>query len=134
MWKCIKMPTIHCQKPVPETKKVTDFLAEITDSRLGNAKDLILGDPNKLQNFEACQQYLKTLVYNKTTQEKHERQISGAQLQQGQGKGKGGDGKSKNTNGKRSSDGIDDSKVVAKQYTRAEWFKLTPEQRKKKRS
>jgi len=121
-------------EPVPETKKVTDFLAEITDSRLGNAKDLILGDPNKLQNFEACQQYLKTLVYNKTTQEKHERQISGDQLQQGQGKGKGGDGKSKNTNGKRSSDGIDDSKVVAKQYTRAEWFKLTPEQRKKKRS
>jgi hypothetical protein len=118
-------------EPVPETKKVTDFLAGITDSRLGNAKDLILGDPNKLQNFEACQQYLKTLVYNKTTQEKHERQISGAQLQQGQGKGKGGDGKSKNTNGKRSSDGIDDSKVVAKQYTRAEWFKLTPEQRKK---
>jgi hypothetical protein len=60
---------------VPETKKVTDFLAGISDSRLSNAKDLILGDPDKLQNFEACQQYLKTLVYNKATQEKHERQI-----------------------------------------------------------
>jgi len=78
---------------------VTDFLAGITDSRLSNAKDLFLGDPDRLQNFEACQQYLKTLVYNKTTQEKHERQISAAQ--QGSGKGKGEDGKSKNSNGKR---------------------------------
>jgi hypothetical protein len=63
-------------EPVPETKKVTDFLAGITDVRLSNAKDLILGDTQKLQNFELCQQYLKTLVYNKTTQEKHEHQVS----------------------------------------------------------
>jgi hypothetical protein len=55
---------------VPETKKVTDFFAGITDSRLSNAKDLILGNPDKLQNFEACQQFLKTLVYNKAAQEK----------------------------------------------------------------
>jgi hypothetical protein len=64
---------------VPETKKVTDFLAGITDPRLSNAKDLILGDIAKLQDFEACQQYLKTLVYNKTTQEKHERNIASVQ-------------------------------------------------------
>jgi hypothetical protein len=86
-------------EPVPETKKVTDFLAGITDSCLGNAKDIILGDPNRLQNFEACQQYFKTLVYNKTTQEKHERQISG--IQQGsENKVKNGEGKTKNANGK----------------------------------
>jgi len=48
------------EEPVPETKKVTDFLAGITDTHLSNAKDLILGDPQKLQNFELCQQYLKT--------------------------------------------------------------------------
>ena len=65
------------QETVPETKKVTDFLSGITDPRLMNAKDLVLGDPVKLQNFEACQQYLKTLVYNKATQDKHERNISG---------------------------------------------------------
>jgi len=49
---------------VPETKKVTDFLAGITDSRLSGAKDLVLGDAQKLQDFEACQQYFKTIVYN----------------------------------------------------------------------
>jgi len=83
---------------VPETKKVTDFLAGITDSSLANAKDLILGDPNKLENFEACQQYLKTLVYNKTTQVPHERQVSG--LNQGGNKvpGKVNDNKMKGTN------------------------------------
>jgi hypothetical protein len=115
---------------VPETKKVTDFLAGITDSRLSNAKDLILGDPDKLQNFEACQQYLKTLVYNKVTQEKHERQISG--IHQDQGKFKDDGGKLKNGGGKRKGGGvIDDGKVVARQYTRAKWFKLTPDQRKR---
>jgi hypothetical protein len=115
---------------VPETKKVTDFLAGITDSRLSNAKDLILGDPDKLQNFEACQQYLKTLVYNKVTQEKHERQISG--IHQDQGKFKDDGGKLKNRGGKRKGGGvIDDGKVVARQYTRAKWFKLTPDQRKR---
>ena len=70
---------------------MTDFLAGIIYSRLSNAKDLILGDPDRLQNFEAYQQYLKTLVYNKTMQEKHEQQISAAQ--QGSGKGEGEDGK-----------------------------------------
>lgn len=68
---------LDLNEPVPETKKVTDFLAGITNPRLSNAKDLILGDTQKLQSFEICQQYLKTLVYNKTTQEKHERQVSG---------------------------------------------------------
>lgn len=100
---------------------------------MANAKDLILGDPQKLENFEACQQYLKTLVYNKTTQEKHERQVSG--LQQGLDNIPSKDNnsnKSKNTNGKRPSgnDGRG-GKVVARQYTKAEWAKLTPEQRAK---
>jgi hypothetical protein len=118
---------------VPETKKVTDFLAGITDSRLANAKDLILGDPAKLENFEACQQYLKMLVYNKTTQEKHERQISGLQ-QGGKSKtaGKDDEVKNKSPGGKRAGGPEGDgAKIVARQYTKAEWSKFTPEQRAK---
>jgi hypothetical protein len=118
---------------VPETKKVTDFLASITDSRISNAKDLILGDPNKLQNFEACQQYLKTLVYNKATQEKHERHISGLLQEQGKTPNKPDGGRDKNQTGKRPGGGnnADNGKVVAHQYTKAEWAKLTPDQRAK---
>jgi chitodextrinase len=68
---------------VPETKKVADFLARITDTKLSTAKDLKLG------NFDACQQYLKTLVYNKATQDTHEWNVSGVQGGNGKGKGKG---------------------------------------------
>jgi hypothetical protein len=119
-------------EPVPETKKVTDFLTGITDSRLSNAKDLILGDPNKLQNFEACQQYLKTLVYNKATQEKHQRQISGLGQNQDKSTNKTEDGKGKTCGGKQANGGTPEGgKVVARQYTKAEWSKLTPEQRAK---
>mmetsp|Transcript_680 Transcript_680/g.982 ORF Transcript_680/g.982 Transcript_680/m.982 type:complete len:243 (-) Transcript_680:729-1457(-) len=64
-------------EPVPETKKVTGFLAGINDPCLANSKDLVLADATKLNDFEACQQYFKTLIFNKTTQEKLKRQISG---------------------------------------------------------
>jgi hypothetical protein len=83
------------EETVPETKKVTDFLAGVSDPKLINAKDLILGDIAKLTSFEACQQYLKTLVYNKATQDKHERNVSGLSGKdpsnnKRKGRGKGG--------------------------------------------
>jgi hypothetical protein len=113
-------------EPVPETKMVTDFLAGITDPRLSNAKHLNLGDAQKLQNFEACQQYLKTLVYNKTTQEKHERQIFGVH----QGKGVRDRGpkseKGKTLNGKTQTSG-----VSARTFSKEEWSKLTDDERTK---
>ncbi len=65
------------EEPIPETKKVTDFLAGITDPRLNTSKDLILGDPAKLNNFETCQQYLKTVSFTKANQDILQRNISG---------------------------------------------------------
>ncbi len=103
---------------VPEPKKVTDFLAGITDPRLYGAKDLVLGNAQKLQDFEACQQYFKSLVYNKTTQERHERQISGL--------------KQLNKNGKRrGSEEKHTTEVTARTYSREEWSKFSNEQRDK---
>jgi hypothetical protein len=108
-------------EPVPETKKVTDFLAGITDLCLSNVKDLILGDTQKLQSFKICQQYLKTLVYNKSTQEKHERQISGLDRQRDGGKVR------------RTSDASPGktSGITARMYTHEEWSKLSKEEREK---
>jgi hypothetical protein len=108
-------------EPVPKTKKVTDFLAGITDSRLSNAKDLILGDMQKLQSFKICQQYLKTVVYNKSTQEKHERQISGLDRQRDGGKVR------------RTSDASPGktSGMTARTYTREELSILSKEEREK---
>jgi len=115
------------QETVPENKKVTDFLSGITDPRLMNAKDLVLGDPVKLQNFEACQQYLKTLVYNKATQDKHERNISGLITDP-----KGGGKNNNKKRGKSDSDKASTNKdILVRNYTKEEWFKLSKEQRER---
>jgi hypothetical protein len=116
---------LNLNEPVPETKKVTDFLAGITDPRLSNAKDLILGDAQKLQDFESCQQYLKTLIYNKSTQEKHERQVSGVRQD-----------KSTSYKGRRVDEGNKHSSsesniITARTYTQEEWSKLTNKEREK---
>jgi hypothetical protein len=111
---------------VPETtKKVTDFLAGITDPHLSNTMDLILGDAQRLQDFEICQQYMKTLIYNKTTQEKHERQISGVcqGKQSSSYKGRCLNGSNKDNSPKGKGD------VTARTYTQDEWSKLTDGER-----
>jgi hypothetical protein len=51
-----------CQKPVPEPKKVTDFLARITESSLGNGLLFVYSNPNLLGNFDDCQKYLQTIA------------------------------------------------------------------------
>jgi L-rhamnose mutarotase len=43
-----------------ESKKVQDFLRGIEDSSFATFKGIVLGDNTKLENFELCQQYLKT--------------------------------------------------------------------------
>ncbi len=110
---------------VPETKKVADFLAGISDPRLATAKDLTLGDTAKLGDFEACQQYLKALVYNTATQDTHERNVSG--LQSGNPKGNGKRNGKKRQGSSKSNAGD----VTARSYTRDEWMKVTKEQREK---
>jgi hypothetical protein len=49
-------------EPIAETKKVDDFLKGITDPRLTTYKQIIDSDQSKLNDFEACAQYLKTSV------------------------------------------------------------------------
>jgi hypothetical protein len=56
---------------VPESKKkVTDFLAGISDPILKTGKDVVLGDPVKLADFTECQQYLSTQAVNTSNQTK----------------------------------------------------------------
>jgi hypothetical protein len=55
---------LELDEPVPETKKVRDFMDGIRDPKLENALSHILGDRMKLESFEECQQYLKTVVEN----------------------------------------------------------------------
>jgi hypothetical protein len=101
-------------------KKVTDFLAGIGNPRLTNAKDLVLADPAKLHDFEVCQQFLKTLIYNKTTQEKHERNIGAVS-----GGSKPNNKPAKHGGGKRART---DEQNLVRSYSREEWMKLSEEQ------
>ena len=112
------------EEPIAETKKVSDFLAGITDPRLNTAKDLVMGDRAKLDNFEACQQYLKTISFTKANQDILQRNISntntGGQPRGSKRGGKGGGGGG--------------GKALGRSYTNEEWQKLTPEQRDKIRA
>lgn len=49
---------LDCGEPVPETKKVTDFISRITDPTLQAAISNVWGDQTKLSSFTECHQYL----------------------------------------------------------------------------
>jgi hypothetical protein len=49
-------------EPVSKSKKVTNFLAGITAPSLTTAKENVIGDVTKLENFDACQQYMKQIL------------------------------------------------------------------------
>ena len=75
---------------VAETKKVTDFMNGITDPTLVQAKTVVNGDQEKLENFEACQQYFLTVhSAAKTETQDDSRKIAAASTTPSKGKGKG---------------------------------------------
>ncbi len=53
-----------CNEPIPETKKVSDFLAGINDSSLEAGITCVLSDDRYSDSFESTQQFLGTLVAN----------------------------------------------------------------------
>ena len=126
-----------CNEAIPETKKVTDFLASITDPRLDNAKDLILGNAMYLTSFTEMQQYIVTLVSNKKTQSSRERQISEVDIRHGgQHKGgkKGGKGGRKGGGRKGGQDDGGELKIHSGTYSRKEWQQLGTEGQNKVRA
>jgi hypothetical protein len=61
---------LELEEPVPKMKKVQDFLSGIMESCLQVGKDIVLGTPLYLQDFEECQQDLSALVSNTSAQAK----------------------------------------------------------------
>jgi hypothetical protein len=68
-------------EPIAESKKVDDFLKGITDPRLTTNKQIIDSDQTKLNNFEACAQYLKTSVLRTTIRNPDNRHIAAFMMQ-----------------------------------------------------
>ena len=57
------------QEPMPETKKVSDFMKGVKDTKLSVGKTVVDGENHKLTDFKACQQYFATLVVNGNTRD-----------------------------------------------------------------
>jgi hypothetical protein len=62
-----------CKEPVPETKKVTDFIAGISDPTLSAGLANVYGDVAKLADFTLCQQYLQTIVSSTSVHKRNQR-------------------------------------------------------------
>ncbi len=109
-----------CDEPMPETRKVSDFIAGISDAGLEAGITCVLSDDRYSDDFEATQQFLGTLVANQAIHRQgkrggnEDRKVASSSS----GGAKGG-GKSKKN--KR--------KIEARFYSNAEWSKLTPEER-----
>ena len=104
-----------CLEPVPETKKVTDFLGGITDPSLGVGLANIYGDMNKLISFEVCQQYLSTLVASTSV---HKRNLQAMRGVSALGETDGGGGNKK-------------PKLEARDYPLHQWKLFSPDEQKK---
>ena len=128
------------KEPIPETKKVTDFLKNINDSRLVNAKDHIAGDLSKLESFEKCQQYLKQILSNYAVTTEDQRKVAAVGHADHGGSKKEGNKKStasaqQGKKRKKREDDSDEEKVTvhAGYYSSKDYGKLTAKQRQEVR-
>jgi ribosomal protein L19E len=111
-----------CNEPMPETKKVSDFLAGISDSALDSGITCVLSDDRYSDDFEATQQFLGTLVANQIVHRQgkrggdEERNASSIEANSKGAKKNNGKGKTK-------------KRIEARFYDNEEWSKLTSEER-----
>ena len=114
-----------CNEAMPETKKVSDFIAGISDPTLDAGITCILSEDRYSGNFEATQQFLGTLVANQAVHRQgkrgasEDRKVAATSSAVGATKGTGKGSKGKG--GKQ--------KIENRYYPKAEWFKLTREER-----
>jgi len=119
-------------EPIPETKKVQDFLDGIKAAHLESGRVFVEGDNARLTNFTACQQYMSTLVVkygNRNKGAPAKRQVAlvkhkAAKKKAGKPAKKGG-GKSAKPAPTKSS-GV---AITHEHYTPADYAKLTAEER-----
>lgn len=111
---------------IPETKKVSDFLKGITDPLLEAPIAVVLGDPTKLSDFEACQQFLSTSVENRENLGATPRGIASMERHGGSGSGGGGGKNGKNGSQKKLPKNF---KLEDKFYPKSTFHLLSEEQK-----
>jgi len=112
---------LYLEEPIPETKKVTDFITGISAPALSTAQDHVDVDPLRLNSFQECQQYFKTVLLNQRAHNSTSNVLA-VNIQQ-QRTFKRGVPKGKST------PGSNDSVVHDKHYAPAAWNALSAEQK-----
>lgn len=110
-----------CDEAIPETKKVSDFLAGISDSSLEAGITCVLSEDRYHDSFEATQQFLGTLVANQMIHRQAKR--GGGEERNASSAGTDSKTSGKPKGGKK--------KLEARFYEKDEWDKLTSEERAK---
>ena len=116
---------LELDEPVPETKKVTDFMNGIQAAFLDTGKMVVNGDSIKLTNFETCQQYFKTIAINHAVRSKTAPARKAASVKHSAPK----KGKKGTNGGKKPPKESSGLKIHSGKYTPAEYGKLTPSER-----
>jgi hypothetical protein len=92
-------------EPVPETKKVKDFLDGITDSTLQPVKYTIAGFSHLMQNFHEAANYIGNIIDLNKKSEYTSRNISSTSSGRGGGRARGGRGRGRGRESGRSNNG-----------------------------
>ncbi|KAI2497148.1 hypothetical protein MHU86_17351 [Fragilaria crotonensis] len=111
-----------CNEPIPETKKVSDFLAGISDSSLEAGITCVLSEDRYQDSFEATQQFLGTLVANQMI---HRQAKRGGSDDRNVSSADSGNKSHANAKGGK-------KKLEARFYSAEEWKQLTSEERSSK--
>ena len=127
----------ECRQPVPENKKVIDFLAGISDSSLLIGVGIVKGDNVKLNDFDQAQTFLAQYVKVSASIKTNTRNLSSTDRSEafaggrgkasapGRGSGRGGRGGGGRGGGRRGFTGT----ITDRKYSDTEYRSFTSEQR-----
>ncbi|MGH3055021.1 MAG: hypothetical protein ACRDL7_08605 [Gaiellaceae bacterium] len=121
-------------EPVPEMKKVRDFLLHIHDPLLTAGKSTVLATTTMLENFTEASNFLSNFVVRTKAMSKTERQVSGVEAGRGRtnrSRGGRGRGRGRGARAGRGGRNNNNSNDIDRYHTPEEWGKLSGGQRAK---
>ena len=139
---------LDLKEVISETKKVDDFLKNITDPRLKTVKENVIALPLKASNFTVAHQFVQTVHSSMAQQDKSDRLVSTSETdafgggrgggrghRQGQGRGRGRGRGARRNGGRTPAGNSAGNKVLSlnssNTYSHANWSKLTTAQQEK---
>ncbi|MGH3054606.1 MAG: hypothetical protein ACRDL7_06465, partial [Gaiellaceae bacterium] len=124
-------------EPVPEMKKVRDFLLHIHDPQLAAGKSTVLATPTMLESFTEASNFLSNFVVRSRSMNRTERQVSAVEGGRGRsnrsrgGRGRGRGRGARGGRGGRNNNSSNSNNADDRYHSPDEWYKLSASQRAK---